>query len=76
MSSHLDAKTIVALVPHNPSYKHKKNRERGKNRGQSKRPPGASLQQWHCYAPPPGSKTGQNGDRQAVHNRAAMECSE
>jgi len=52
MSSHLDAKTIVALVPHNPSYKHKKNRERGKNRGHrlapSKRPPGASLQQWHC----------------------------
>jgi len=48
MSSHSDAKTIVALVPHNPTYKHKKSKERGRNRGHclapSKRPPGASLQ--------------------------------
>jgi len=33
MSSHSDAKTIVALVPHNPSYNHMKIKERGKNRG-------------------------------------------
>jgi len=33
MSSHSDAKTIVALVPHNPSYNHTKIKERGRNRG-------------------------------------------
>jgi len=50
MSSHSYAKTLVALVPHNPSYNHKKSKERGKNRGHRlappKLPPGASLQQW------------------------------
>jgi len=50
MSSHSDAKTIVALVPHNPTYKHKKSKERGRNKGHrlapSKRPQGASSQQW------------------------------
>jgi len=48
MSSHSDAKTIVALVPHNPSYNHMKIKERGKNRGHRLAPPklslGASLQ--------------------------------
>jgi len=39
MSSHSDAKTIVALVPHNPSYNHKKSKERGKNRGHRLAPP-------------------------------------
>jgi len=37
MSSHLDAKTIVALVPHNPSYKHKKKQRKRQKQGP---PPG------------------------------------
>ena len=49
MSSHSDAKTIVALVPHNPSNNDKKSKERGKNRGHrlapSKLPPGACSRQ-------------------------------
>jgi len=49
MSSHSDAKTIVALVPHNPSNNHKKIKERGKNRGHrlapQKLPPSASSNQ-------------------------------
>jgi len=48
MSSHSDAKTITALVPHNPSNNHMKIKERGKNKGHRlappKRAPGASSQ--------------------------------
>jgi len=48
MSSHLDAKIIATLVPHNPSNNHMKIKERGKNRvhrlAPPKRAPGASSQ--------------------------------
>jgi len=78
MSSHSDAKTIVALVPHNLSINQMKMKEKGQKQwhclAPSEVPPGAcSL---HCKAPPPGGKTGQNGHRQAVHNRPAKNCSE